>query len=399
MKTTTVPRFTEAQKGRTLIHPNLKQPTTEDEVNHLIQCSEPENDESPSEPSQQECLTDAPALLSEENERVTSEIDCHSPSHSFVVCADTQLGMKSLNNEWMTELEYCEKAVDKINALHPRPKFACVCGDLVDMEHTFYANKPNALKQYERDECDRIQDEQNRDFKKVFAKVHPDIALVCLCGNHDIGNRPTPESITKFTNAFGDEYLAFWTNGTYNIVLNNVIFVDPSGAEEIFKEQLEWLEGRLQYAKDHRAAQIYIFAHHPWFLYDENETADSMIGGSPFPVEWDDGTGRFDGVSFPDHYFIVPKKYRMIALDLFKEFQVDACFTGHFHQNHVSKTSFGMDMIITAPLSMVFESTGKEVKQEENGRGIRIVNVEVNPEKNRRRQCGDGSFTHTFERI
>ena len=192
MKTTTVPRFTQAQKGRTLVHPKLKQPTSEDEVNHLLQCSEPENDENSRSSSQQQALkgpADVPALLNEENERNTSEIDCHSPSHSFVVCADTQLGMKSLNNEWMTELEYCEKAVEKINALHPRPKFACVCGDIVDMEHTFYANKPNALKQYEKDECDRIQDEQNRDFKKVFAKVHEDIALVCLCGNHDIGKK------------------------------------------------------------------------------------------------------------------------------------------------------------------------------------------------------------------
>ena len=215
----------------------------------------------------------------------------------------------------------------------------------------------------------------------------------------NLGNRPTPESITKFTNAFGDEYLAFWTNGTYNIVLNNVLFVDPSGAEEIFNEQLEWLEDRLEYAKDHHAVQIYVFSHHPWFLYDENETPEDMHGGSPFPKEWDDGTGKFDGVSFPDYYFIVPKKYRMLALDLFRKFDVNACFTGHFHQNHIAKASFGMDMIITGPLSMVFESTGKQSQQEEFGRGIRVVEVKVNPEKNRRRQCGDGSFTHGFKPI
>lgn len=398
--TTTVPRFTQAQKGRTLLHPELKQPTSEDEAHHMLQLSSDDVETSHDGNDQQTLASDeVPSLQGEEGERGISEIDCHSPSHSFVVCADSQLGMKSLNNEWLTELEHCEKAVDKINSLHPRPKFAAVCGDLVDMEHTFYANKPNALKKYELDDCHRIQDEQNKDFQRVFEKVHQDIALVCLCGNHDIGNRPTPQSITKFTNAFGDEYLAFWTNGTYNIVLNNVLFADPSGAQEMFDEQLEWLEGRLQYAKDHHAAQIYIFAHHPWFLYDENETPEEMHGGSPFPKEWDDGSGRFDGVSFPDHYFIIPKKYRMLALDLFKKFEVDACFTGHFHQNHIAKTSFGMDLIITAPLSMVFETTGKQSQDEESGMGIRVVEVKVNPEKNRRRQCGEGSFTHRFESI
>jgi hypothetical protein len=28
---------------------------------------------------------------------------------------------------------------------------------------------------------------QFSDFKDTFDKLHPDIAIVCLCGNHDIG--------------------------------------------------------------------------------------------------------------------------------------------------------------------------------------------------------------------
>ena len=76
-----------------------------------------------------------------------------------------------------------------------------------------------------REVCDAIQDEQNQDFKKLWSRLHQDIALVCLCGNHDIGNRPTPRSIARFRSAFGDEYLAFWANGSYNIVLNNVLFI------------------------------------------------------------------------------------------------------------------------------------------------------------------------------
>jgi hypothetical protein len=108
-----------------------------------------------------------------------------------------------------------------------------------------------------REVCDSIQDEQNEDFKQLWSRLHPDIALVCLCGNHDLGNRPTPRSISRFRAAYGDEYLAFWVNSTYNIVLNNVLFVDPSGAKRIYKTQLRWLEERLKYAQDHQAKQVY----------------------------------------------------------------------------------------------------------------------------------------------
>ncbi len=108
-----------------------------------------------------------------------------------------------------------------------------------------------------REVCDAIQDEQNEDFKELWSGLHPDIALVCVCGNHDVGNRPTPRSISRFRASYGDEYLAFWVNGTYNIVVNNVLFVDPSGAKRIYKTQLRWLEERLKYARDHQAKQIY----------------------------------------------------------------------------------------------------------------------------------------------
>jgi hypothetical protein len=206
-------------------------------------------------------------------------------------------------------------------------------------------------------------------------RLNPDIALVCLCGNHDVGNRPTPRSIARFRSAFGDEYLAFWSNGSYNIVLNNVLFVDRSGAERIFNTQLRWLENRLQYARDHQAANIFVFAHHPWFLYDEEEDPEKLTGVSPYPKDWlasEEGeTPALDSASvasFPDSYFSMPKKSRAQALELFREYNVKACFSGHFHQNLVSKTRWGMDMITTAPLSVVFESTGKKLRSKKTDR-------------------------------
>ena len=200
----------------------------------------------------------------------------------------------------------------------------------------------------------------------------------------DIGNRPTKASIEKFTDAFGDDYLSFWANGTFNIVLNTTLFTDPSGAEELYRDQLSWLEERLKYAQAKQARCIFVFGHHPWFLYHDDEDIEDLKGESPYPVEW----GSRDG-GFPDRYFAVPKSFRTGIMRLFRQYKVRASFSGHFHQNLVSKSSFGMDMIITSSLSMVFESTGKPKDfNEPNTRGVRIVDVEEG-----------NSFAHCFVSI
>ena len=207
--------------------------------------------------------------VSTETANVTSnvgELEPQAPCHSFVICSDTQLGIASQNIEWETELEYSRQAVCLINSLNPPPRFVCVCGDLIDMEYTFEQKRGYSSKFKSKEECDEVQDQQNKDFQRVWRDLRPDVALVCLCGNHDIGNRPTPSSIQRYKDAFGDEFLAFWLNGTYNIVLNNVLFVDPSGAKEIFQKQLAWLEERLRYSHEHDAKMVFVFGHHPWFL-------------------------------------------------------------------------------------------------------------------------------------
>lgn len=38
---------------------------------------------------------------------------------------------------------------------------------------------------------------QDIDFKKVMSELDPEIAAVCVCGNHDVGNNPTVQTIEK----------------------------------------------------------------------------------------------------------------------------------------------------------------------------------------------------------
>ena len=70
------------------------------------------------------------------------------------------------------EIKLCEQTVDILNKMNPNPAFFIVCGDLVDA-------MPN--------EWPQIRESQEKDFFRVFSKLTPDIPLVCVCGNHDVG--------------------------------------------------------------------------------------------------------------------------------------------------------------------------------------------------------------------
>ena len=332
-----MPRFAELQKNKTLNHPRL-----------------PQDETVPPTPTAAEDFT-------------------------FVVTADTQFGMTNNNVSWEEEIQYSRAAVRQINALEPRPLFCCVCGDLVHMVAEIYTKKKGMSAPMTRQACDEIQDRQNKDFKEVWSEIHDDIPLVCVCGNHDVGNRPTPISITRFRQVYGDDHLAFWAQRAYNIVLNTSLFSDPSGAPEFFQEQFDWMTERLQYAKSQQASHIFVFGHHPWFLYNEGEDEDTLPGRSPLEDLGMEG-------SIEDYYFVVPLDIRKKVLALFEEYGVTACFAGHFHQNMVSHTKSGMSMITTSSLSVILKSTGiPETFKEPKTRGMRIVTA-----------AKDGSFEHKF---
>lgn len=164
----------------------------------------------------------------------------------------------------------------------------------------------------------------------------------------------------------------------YNIVLNTSVFSDPTDLRDMYEEQLEWFEQRLFYANSHNASHVFVFGHHPWFLYGEEETEHDM-----------DGFSVFKNMKIKDSYFHIPIEHRRKILELCKKYNVTASFSGHFHQNLVSKTSFGMDMIITGPLSVLIQSTAiPKDFDEPKTLGIRVVDVK-----------DDGTFQHEFQSL
>lgn len=121
----------------------------------------------------------------------------------FIQSSDTQLGLIDSWNEvpvkeqkWDKEVANTKKAIKAANSLSPKPRFFIVCGDMV-----------NAFP------WEEYNDPQEKDFKEVFKELDPSIPLVCVCGNHDVGDTPTHQSLKKFRSNFGNDFFTFWVGG------------------------------------------------------------------------------------------------------------------------------------------------------------------------------------------
>ncbi len=121
----------------------------------------------------------------------------------FIQSADPQFGLIDGWNgvpkdevKWDQEIALTNKAFESMNKLKPRPKFVSICGDLVDAA-------PGT----------KNHDLQIIDLKKCIRNLDPKIPLICMPGNHDIGNTPTDETIESYKHDFGDDYYSFVVGG------------------------------------------------------------------------------------------------------------------------------------------------------------------------------------------
>jgi serine/threonine-protein phosphatase CPPED1 len=237
----------------------------------------------------------------------------------FIQLADTQFGMFNADQSWEQETDLFTRAVMHINRLKPR--FAIVCGDLVNQPPPGPAFVP-----------------QVREFQRIARQVDPAIPLVCVCGNHDVGNRPTPASLAAYRKEFGDDRFSFWAGGVCCIVLNSSLYSDPSAAPEEQERQHAWLRDELAAARRAGPKHLLVFQHHPWFLAKPDD---------------------------PDQYFTIPRVRRGPALELLREAGVRAVFAGHYHRN-AHGADGPMEMVTTGPV-------GKPLGKDPSG--LRIVKV------------------------
>lgn len=211
----------------------------------------------------------------------------------FVVAADPQFGyirppVERDSRDWKIEMDKAIFAIDKINNLSPRPQFLVICGDLVN-EMPYNETVLNEL--------------QVNDFKKVFSKLHPSIPLVCVCGNHDIGNTPDENSVKKYRDNFGQDYFSFWCGGVLFLVLNSQYYKNGCDVDKFAAKQDQWLTEILSKYKGQR---IIVFQHIPWFLSKPDEEIS---------------------------YFNMEKNIRHEMLEKLCAAGVSHVFSGHYHRN------------------------------------------------------------------
>ncbi|MGH2350263.1 MAG: metallophosphoesterase family protein, partial [Chloroflexota bacterium] len=130
-----------------------------------------------------------------------------------------------------------------------------------------------------------------------------------VAGNHEVGDKPDPtmptppvtrEALAAYHDLFGPSWYSFDAGGVHFVVLNSSI-LNAALPEAVVQHQ--WLEADL--AAHHRA-RVFVFMHHPPYLYDAQEPA----------------LGHYDNVSEPDRSWL---------LGLIRRHGVEMLFAGHSH--------------------------------------------------------------------
>lgn len=244
----------------------------------------------------------------------------------FVQAADSQFGLieryvkKLPNPKWYEETELCEAFVAACNKLTPKPKFLVVCGDLVDAVPATENREP-----------------QVAEFKRIFSRLDKDIPLVCVCGNHDVGDVPTMDAIKEYKERFGEDYFYFVVNDVLCIVINSQFYENREHVHEYAREQDKWLESMLGECKHFKHSVL--FEHIPWFLRDPNEE---------------------------DEYFNIKRDLRLVWLRKFQQAGIEKIFCGHYHQN-AGGWFEDMEVVVT---SAIGAQLGGDAKS-----GARLVKV------------------------
>ncbi len=154
---------------------------------------------------------------------------------TFVQVCDTQLGFGG----YAEDVAAFEQAVRQINAL--APDFVVICGDLV--------NQPD-----ERSLND-------------FIRIKGGLKMPChlVAGNHDVGNEPTPETLSAYRKRFGPDQYSFEHRGSTFVVANTCLWKFPVDGET--QRQDAWLRKTLGAAN----GSVFIMGHHPLFIEQPDE--------------------------------------------------------------------------------------------------------------------------------
>ena len=211
----------------------------------------------------------------------------------FVVMADTHIRLLNTIEEGgytsnRLVIDRAQYVVRCINQL--KPDFVVHLGDIVHPIPLLSNHEETVQKASE-----------------IFSEL--DASLHTLPGNHDIGDKPNAwlpapvvekESHLVFEKHWGALYSSFSAEASHFICLDTPVL--NTGFEREHKQRA-WLETELQFANE-KGLRIFVFMHYPLFICEPEE---------------------------PLHYDNVDEPARSDLLELFKQYRIEAVFSGHVH--------------------------------------------------------------------
>ncbi|KAI3383387.1 hypothetical protein SNEBB_002097 [Seison nebaliae] len=287
--------------------------------------------------------------VNDENKGDMNKEQQWNDSFTFIQSADCQLGLidryfkKATVEEctWNREIELVNKTVDQLNAMDPPPKFLVVCGDLVD-----------AFPFPENEEI--VREKQIKDLKKSFEKLKNNIKLICVCGNHDVGNNPTHRSLEMYRNDWGKDFFSFWSGGCLFLVLNSQYYFVDGKPKHVLDDRDVTIHDEIRKQENFLneiLSQIYTKRINPKHIIVFQHIA-------PFLKSIDEEDEIYFSLSIQSRKKILNKLYKA---------GVRHIFCGHYHRNVLTSCYDGeMQIIVTSAI-------GAQLGDDKSG--YRIVQV------------------------
>ena len=187
--------------------------------------------------------------------------------------------------------ENWEKAREQIIALNPN--LLLVGGDMT---------RDGATHRFELEQA-------KRNFDAMPFPVH------CIPGNHEVGNKFSPDSDVAIQSAYRDLYRSVFGASEWTFVYNDVrfsgfdAFLLGSGLEEE-QQLMEWLEAQRNEPRMRR---------HVWIMHP------ALFADDPDEADWNRVTDR------TAWYFVLDREYRYQLFDLFHATGTTHVITSHIH--------------------------------------------------------------------
>ena len=91
-------------------------------------------------------------------------------------------------------------------------------------------------------------------------------------GNHDVGDRPTADTLKKYRDAFGKDYFSFEHKGYAFVFADSSLWKSPIEGET--QKQDEWFKKTLEAAHDVNSP-VFVIQHYPIFMQNPDESDSS----------------------------------------------------------------------------------------------------------------------------